>query len=1557
MRSIFLSLFLLLSCRNDGGIKEFNSLPSVQIESHGDGSNFLEGDDVRLTAQVSDGNHSFDELVTTWYADDDILCEEAPPVVDGISICDIQVESNTSLIRVTVRDPQDGGGEDSITVVVTDNAPPLASISAPLDGDTYTAGQIISFTGFIEDEEDSPELLTYSWTSDIDGDLDFDVEPDSSGQIQDGVSLTEGEHRVTLEVTDTGGKTGSDSISLTILGENTPPTCLITSPADNEIFNTAVLDFTGEIGDQEDLSEVLNIQWYSSIDGILDTGPSDPTGVLAFTKDLSSGEHNISLMVEDSGGLFCDETITITIESAPILTILSPLDGEYYNITEPIVFHASVSDGTDLPESLSVNWESSLEGIFASSSTAPDGNSTTNSSLFLNGPHIITATVTDSDNNTASASVSINLNAPPTAPSLSISPNPAYTTENITVVPSGSLDLDGDPISYQYQWYLNGVLSTASSSDTLPATSTVKNDTWEVVVTPVDLLTQGPGSSTTVDVINSPPTVDTINVLPYQPTNRDSLFCSGSATDPDFGDALSLSYQWENVNTGVQLSTNDSMTLDTSSASVGDEIRCTITATDPDGATGSTSASLTVDNTDPALSSVLIIPTNPNKESTVTCSATTSDPDGDPVSLSYEWSTNGNVIGASQSLDLSQTSILRNAPLTCTVTADDGNNGSATDATTTTINNAAPSLQSVDILVNGVAQSTGQADDTLTCVPVGFLDPDGDTAQYIYQWSINGLPSASSSSISGVFAKGDLLSCQVTPFDGNAFGNSVSNSISIINSAPEIFDLTLSPSTPNTNDTITVTIDAVDADSDTITYTYDWMINGNSVSSSTSLDYSLTTQGDDVSVEVTPSDGSNPGSPYTSATVTVVNAAPVINSIGVSPISPNNRDTLTCSMVASDSDTNDTLTLSYQWTNDTTGSTLSTSNTTTLSPSLANVGDTLSCTGVAMDSSGETDTASVQVVVANTLATITGLSIIPSQPSKIDTVECSGTIDDLDGDSLSVQYEWTTSSGTIGSNDTLDLTNTSIQRGAPLTCSISVDDGHSVIVTESISTTIVNAAPSLSSVLILVNGISSSIALAGDTLTCVPQGYNDADGDAAQYIYQWTINGSPASSSATLSNGFTRGDTVSCQATPFDGFGFGTHQVATVSIDNSPPVVTDITLSPSSPTNNSTISAAIISSDGDGDTVTYAYEWFVNSLSVSTSSTLSSSFITQGDTLYLRVTPSDGFSTGNPFTSNTLTVDNTLPTAPTIIITPSTPIAGVDDLVCTVAVPSTDADGDTVTYSMTWLQNAVLFNSTNTTNWPGDTISASDLQVNDTWTCVATPNDGTDNGPTASANKDIDECLDGSLPECAANSCLDILQNGLAGGDGEYYLNLNGAGTDAYYCDMSNGGWTGIRFYQAETYLSGVMVAVDDANIDGIHPTEGPYTQDSTEGHSYHYTFDFDPGFSEFRFLDYDIRANADGSIDTSDLDPSVFIMSDWNQAFGSTKGDVGFGAASQVGPVANLSVEVGTNINCNSCTYTMGTSTYSIGSTVSQFRIGWGEYGSQSEGWYPWYDGLILLR
>jgi len=92
---------------------------------------------------------------------------------------------------------------------------PTVSITSPADGSNFDSGATILFEGTASDTKDGDLTASLVWTSDIDGEIG------TGGSFS--TTLSDGSHTITASVTDSGGKTGNDSVSITI-GTPTEPT-------------------------------------------------------------------------------------------------------------------------------------------------------------------------------------------------------------------------------------------------------------------------------------------------------------------------------------------------------------------------------------------------------------------------------------------------------------------------------------------------------------------------------------------------------------------------------------------------------------------------------------------------------------------------------------------------------------------------------------------------------------------------------------------------------------------------------------------------------------------------------------------------------------------------------------------------------------------------------------------------------------------------------------------------------------------------------------------------------------------------------------------------------------------------------------------------------------------------------------------------------------------------------------------------------------------------------------------------------------------------------------
>lgn len=138
----------------------------------------------------------------------------------------------------------------------------------------------------------------------------------------------------------------------------------------------------------------------------------------------------------------------------------------------------------------------------------------------------------------------------PSEPTVSILPEAPNTTHDLTCIAEGSLDPEGLPISYSFQWLIDGMKVQYDgfnpvTSPSLSHVYTSRNQIAECVVTPHTSLGSGTPNSATVAIINSPPTQPEVSILPENPTPDDGLavWIEEESTDFD-GDKIVYLFEW-----------------------------------------------------------------------------------------------------------------------------------------------------------------------------------------------------------------------------------------------------------------------------------------------------------------------------------------------------------------------------------------------------------------------------------------------------------------------------------------------------------------------------------------------------------------------------------------------------------------------------------------------------------------------------------------------------------------------------------------------------------------------------------------------------------------------------------------------------------------------------------------------------------------------------------------------------------------------------------------------------------------------------------------------------
>ena len=701
---------------------------------------------------------------------------------------------------------------------------------------------------------------------------------------------------------------------------NTPPQATITSPATgSSAMAGSRLVLRGASSDTDDQAADLSATWFAADTEICapnapaDDGTSTCELVVPDTLTLE-----VRLEVTDGDGAAGSASVLVTVipNAAPTVEVTAPTSGEVVNEGENLLFAAVVTDNEDAASDLWLTWETDIDGVIHAG--APDSSGV--AQFFANdltaGERALTVTVTDTAGFFSSALGTFTVNALPSAPVVSLAPASPLSDDDLTVsIDAPSVDPDGDAVTYTYAWTVGGAASTASTSSSLPASATARDEVWGVSVTANDAYGASPVATASVVIGNTAPTLTGLALTPDPAFEDDVLACAAGALADADGDAVSLSYDW--IVNGAALGDNTD-TLEGSHFDRGDIVACIATPSDSasDGA-ARTSNAVTVSNSAPSVASVAITPSDATASSLLSCSYTGFvDADSDADQSTYEWTVGGSLVGVGSTLS---GAFVGADTVVCTVTPFDGTDTGLVVATSLTVENSTPVLASVALTPTAATES-----DTLVCTPGSTVDDDGTTSfTFTYAWTVNGSAiGATANTLTGSsFSAHDELACWVTPDDGSGASNAsgagvASNTVEIKNTAPVVTSVSVAPLTVRTADTLTASVVASDLDGDSLTYEYAWFVDGTPAgSSSSTLDGSAYfDKGQAVYVVVTPEDGESAGAAAASAAVTVANTAPTAPSVAITPSGAVDGDDLTCSVTSTSTDADgDVLTYSFEW--------------------------------------------------------------------------------------------------------------------------------------------------------------------------------------------------------------------------------------------------------------------------------------------------------------------------------------------------------------------------------------------------------------------------------------------------------------------------------------------------------------------------------------------------------------------------------------------------------------------------------------------------------------------
>jgi hypothetical protein len=975
-----------------------NILPQCTFLTPDSNSSVDEGVEVVFSGTVSDEDGSSDELLVTLSSDLDGELEGLTTNDAGDwTLTSSTLGVGTHQLIVDVVD--DDGGECEAQILFTVGNPPAVAIIAPeLDASFGTNGPV-QFDALVSDDVDSPETLLLVWEH-----ADFGVF-DEAFALEDGsvqvelADLDPGEHAVTLTVTDSQGFYAVASVDFLVNATPSAPGVSISpsDPSSSDLLSAVLTEASDEEGDP------LTYTYAWLVDGV---ATAFSTSTIDADQTLRDEIWTVEVAAWDG---------TSTGESAQAQVTIGNSVPEIARVTvspDPAVAadnircsHSGWFDTDGDADASVYSWQLNGTDVGDSSDTFVGGHI---------GGDVVTCIVTPNDGYEDGAAVSSSVTIGNTAPVLAdatLSPRTAYEASTLTCTPGASSDVDGDAVSFTTTWTVAGSDPGVTTS-TLSGTYFDSGDAVTCTVTPTDGSATGASVvSNSVTISNTAPVMGTVSLSPTEVREGDTLSCSGVGTDVD-GDSLSYSYAWtvDGSDPGVTSSSISSDYFDS-----GDAIVCTLTVSDG-SATDSSTATLVASNTAPTMVSVTLSPSTVYESSTVLCTPTSADVDGDSVSYTYAWTVGGSTVSETSS-ELTGTDFDRDEELICIVTPTDGTDaGSALSSAGLTVSNTPPVVSSVSI-----SPSSGTEATTFSC-SISGSDEDGDALSSSYVWTVNGSSISTASTLSGSdFDRGDAVICIGTLSDGSDSASSSSSSVTVLNTAPTMSSVTLTPSSATEASTLTCTASASDVDGDTLSFTYAWSVDGSTISqTSSTLTGTYFARDQAVFCSVTPSDGSDSGSPLSSGSVTISNTAPSVGTPSISPSTAYEGSTLSCVAGATSDIDGDSVSLTYAWTIG--SSTVGTS--ATLTGSDFDKGDTVLCTTTPSDGSlSGTAVSSSSLTISNTAPSDpSGISISPSAPTSGDDLLCDvGTLGtDVDGDSVSHDIVWTLDSSTWTGSTTTD---------------------------------------------------------------------------------------------------------------------------------------------------------------------------------------------------------------------------------------------------------------------------------------------------------------------------------------------------------------------------------------------------------------------------------------------------------------------------------------------------------------------------------------------------------
>jgi MYXO-CTERM domain-containing protein len=725
----------------------------------------------------------------------------------GATVSHTYVDEGSYVAICTATDDDGDSGTDTVTTVVSNVAPTLSSLTGASSGDE---GDSFAFDCVASDPGD--DTLTYTWSF-------------GDGSTGSGESVTHtyaDDGSFTLRCTVSDGDGGSDSESTTITVDNVAPT-ITSSSIPTSADEGDSLTFTVAATDPG--SETLSYTWDFG-DGTSGSGTSTTH---SYTED---GTYAVAVTVSDGDGGTDTASGSVTVRNtAPVIVTLSGdtsgVEGD--TLSWDVAYMDSGADDV-----LTVTWDfDDGDG---------DGNVDATSHTYADdGTYDLTVQVCDDDGDCDSAGLTVVIaNADPVISSFT-GDTAGDEGDSFSFACTATDAGTDDIVSYTLDM---GDGTTALGA---VASHTFADDGTYTVTCDVSDHDGGTDSaSLTVIVQNVAPTL-TSATTSVTGDEGETLSFAATATDP--GDDT-ITYTWD-------FGDGDTATGGTATHAYAEDgtYAFTVTASDEDGGSTSSTGVATIGNADPTVA--LAGDTTGTEGDTFAFTATVSDAgSADTHTCTWDFGDGGTETGTAPTHVYADDG---SYAVTVTCADDDGGSGSA--STTVTVSNASPTITAL----TGDTEGDEGATLTFTCAAT---DPGDDTVSVF--WSFGDGGTDVGDTVTHAFANDGTYTVTCLAADEDGGVDSETLSVEIRNVAPSI-DAIAADATGEEGETLSYAVTVSDPGDDPLTVTWDWADGTTDVGESVTHAW-----GDNGAWEVLVTVTDDDESVTTSFTVDTTNVAPSI---------------------------------------------------------------------------------------------------------------------------------------------------------------------------------------------------------------------------------------------------------------------------------------------------------------------------------------------------------------------------------------------------------------------------------------------------------------------------------------------------------------------------------------------------------------------------------------------------------------------------------------------------------------------------------------------------------